>query len=625
MPGHSALSTLDWVIIALYMLLTMALGLYFTRRAGKNTDSFFVSGRSLPWYLTGISMVATSFAADTPLWITSLIRERGVYYVWQYWAPAIGSALAIVLFARLWQRMGVLTDIEFLERRYSGRSAAVLRFWSGFSGAMFICPLTIGWVTKAMEIIFREAMGLSDEYRVWTTILVVVVALISCALSGLWGVIYTDFIQFFLALFGTIVLAGFAVYQVGGLDVMVSRLSSVTDWPGHDLTIRPSIGPGIGQMSIWNAIGFFGLLSVMVALAGAYQAQRILACRNGRHASFALLLHTILYYAFIAWPWIVVALCSLILMPDLGPGVTHDHAYPRMILQLLPMGLRGILIVALLAAYMSTISTLFNWGSSYLVNDVYQRFLVRSAAPRHYVNIGRIATLLMAVIGGWISFKAHDILQLLTIFYVLGAGLVVVGLLRWYWWRLNAVGELAGTITGWVLAPLILFGHILDEPVRRIFGTSEAFSTDPNLTGARMVLMVFVVTLVAVVVSLRTKLTDEDTLRRFMLRARPFHLFWRPAMNRLGADYPEGETFSGTLVSWFLALTSVYSLLFGVGKLLLGSPGVGLICLAVFAVTLAVIHRRIGQDLPDTSASGREEDLPAPAGSFRAAEPGNAE
>jgi len=298
-PPIPSLQFLDWLVIVGYLFLTIGLGLYFTRRAGRSMDAFFVSGRSLPWYLAGVSMIATSFASDTPLWISALVRQYGIYYIWQYWAPAIGSALAIVLFARLWRRMGVLTDIEFLELRYSGRAAAWVRGWSGFTQALLFCPLIISWVTKAMETITREAMGLPPEYRLWTTIVVVGVALVSCALSGLWGVVYTDLFQFILATVGTIILAFLAVRAVGGLEMMVERLTALEEWSGSELLIRPSVGAAGNQMSVWNAIGYFGILWISVALAGGYQAQRVLACRDSRHASLAMLLHTMLYYAVI--------------------------------------------------------------------------------------------------------------------------------------------------------------------------------------------------------------------------------------------------------------------------------------------------------------------------------------
>jgi len=595
-PPIPSLQFLDWLVIVGYLFLTIGLGLYFTRRAGRSMDAFFVSGRSLPWYLAGVSMIATSFASDTPLWISSLVRQYGIYYIWQYWAPAIGSALAIVLFARLWRRMGVLTDIEFLELRYSGRAAAWVRGWSGFTQALLFCPLIISWVTKAMETITREAMGLPPEYRLWTTIVVVGVALVSCALSGLWGVVYTDLFQFILATVGTIILASLAVRAVGGLEMMVERLTALEEWSGSELLIRPSVGAAGNQMSVWNAIGYFGILWISVALAGGYQAQRVLACRDSRHASLAMLLHTMLYYAVICWPWIIVALCSILLIPNLGEGVSHDAAYPRMIVSLMPTGLRGVMIVALLAAFMSTISTLFNWGSSYIVNDLYKRFLVREASSRHYVMVGRAATFFMAAMGAVISLYARDIQQLLTISYVVGSSITLVGLMRWFWWRLNAWGELAGAVSGWTLAGLLLFARIFDAPARYLFGPESNLSSDSDLLGARMMTVMLVVAVVAVVVSLLTPPTEADRLEQFVRRARPFHFFWKPIIRRFTEPGYETESLSRTLVSWGAAVLAVYSLMFGIGKVLLGQAVVGGAALLVFGIALWVTVRRISQD-----------------------------
>lgn len=590
------LQALDWVVIGLYLLATLALGLYFTKRAGSDMSSFFVSGRTLPWYLSGVSMIATSFASDTPLWITALVRKYGVYYIWQYWAPAIGSTLAIVLFARLWRRMAVLTDIEFIELRYSGNGAAALRGFTGFTQALLYCPLIIGWVTKAMEVIARESMGLSPEYRLITTGVVVVVALLSCALSGLWGVVYTDFIQFFLATVGTIILACYAVSKVGGLDVMVDKLSQMQNWGGQALTISPSIGSGLGQMSVANAIGYFCLLWIGTALAGGYQAQRVLACKDARHASFAMLLHTMVYYAFVCWPWIIVALCSMILIPQLAPGLTDDSAYPMMITRLLPSGLRGLLIVALLAAFMSTIATLFNWGASYIVNDLYKRFLKPDADARHYVTLGRVATFFMAALGAYISFKATTIQELLGIAFVVAGGTIVIQLLRWFWWRLTAWGELAGTVACYIFSPLLLFAKVFDGPARALFGPDSHLSSDDSLLGARMALAAIVVTLISVLVSYFTAPTRQEQLEEFVRRAKPFSLFWRRVIVHMREPYVENEGLGRTLASWVLATVCVYALMFGIGKCLLGSLALGAGLIILSGVTLWLTVRRINQD-----------------------------
>ncbi len=598
----AVLDVIDWIVIGCFVALVMGVGIYFTGRAGSDISSFFVSGRKLVWYVSGVSLMATSFASDTPLWVASLIRKYGIYYIWQYWSPLIGGALAVALFARMLRRIGIITDVELIECRYSGSSAAALRFFGGFSGAVFLCPMIIGWVTKAMETTAREAMGLDPQYQMITTMMVVLVAVVMCSFSGLWGVVYTDFLQFIISTAGTLFLAFLAVRQVGGLETMVEKLSAMKDWPGHQLNINPSIGLGETQMSVWNAIGYFGLLWWGCSLCGGWIAQRLFACKNARHSTYAMLLHVVVYFGILAWPWIIVALCSMILFPDLGAGVNDDAAYPRMIVTLLPVGFRGILIAAMLAAFISTVSTIFNWGSSYLVNDVYKRFFVRNAGDRHYVTVSRIATVLLGVAGGVISFFATDIQQLLTIFYVATTGLMIISALRWFWWRLNAAGELAGTIASWVISALMIFARVFDRPVQALFDTDMLLSSDPNLLGARMLFVTVAVTLIAIIVSLLTKPTSEEKLEEFIRRAKPLHFFWKPVIARMGGDYHEPEKFGRTCLSWLLAAVCIFSVLYGIGKLLLCEYLTGLAWLVVFAITLTLTIRRVEQDFPRESS-----------------------
>lgn len=599
-----SLELLDYIVIGAIMLSLIGVGLYFTKKGGEDMDSFFVSGRSLPWYIGGTSMIATSFAADTPLWVSALVRSHGVHYIWQFWAPLIGGTLAAVYFGRKWRRMAFVTDIEFMEARYEGAPAKTLRGWSGAWGAIIICPLISAWVIKAMETIGREAVGLPPESQLAVTIAVVTVAILMCGLSGLFGVVYTDFIQFILATVGTILLAVLSVRAVGGLDAMVEQLRAMETWGGNALSIAPQIGDAAGQMSMWNAIGYFGFLWIGVGLCGGYQAQRLLASKNSTHATFAQLLHTVVYFSLMAWPWILVALCSLILMPELNVS-DQSAAYPRMIVMILPIGLRGLLVAALLAAFISTISTLFNWGSSYLVNDIYRRFLNPNATEKNYVTIARFATVFMAVAGAYISFQAENIQQLLTLAYVLGSAGVVPGVLRWLWWRTTGRAELAALGMGWVMTILLVFVKAFDNSFTdSLFGTGvldpatgealSRFSDDPNLVGARMFLMVFTVGVTAVIASLMTKPEDMDQLKRFAMRARPFAFGWRPVISQMEVVYVEQEPIGRTLVSWAIALVGVISLLVGVGKLLLGSPlfGLGLLVLGAVSIALTVIRAR---------------------------------
>jgi Na+/proline symporter len=596
---------LDWIFIIVFLAISMGVGLWFSKRASESVDSYFVSGRTLSWWLAGISIIATGFASDTPIWISSLIRRCGVHYAWQYWAPFIGAALAAVLFARLWRRLGVITDVEFIELRYSGNCASTLRFATACTQALLFCPLVISWVTKAMVVIASEVTGISREYSLVLTLGIVGLSIIISMSSGLWGVIYTDLLQFVLAIVGTSLLAFFAVREVGGLGAMVTKLGAMTDWPGHALNLVPSIGSEPTQMSVWNAIGYFGILWIIQAVQGGWGAQRLLACRNAKHATYAQLLAVILYFGVIAWPWILTGICSVILLPTLGDGADNDVAYPRMIIMLMPVLLRGMVVAAMIAAFISTVITLFNWGSSYLINDVYRRFLVKNVSQRHYVNAARMMTVGIGLLGGIISMYAENVQQLLSISFVAMAGSMSVNLLlRWFWWRFNAAGDLAILITAYIVSPLMLFTTLFNGPAAMILRLPETvqFNSDPNLLGARMLLVMLISTAVGVIVSLMTKPTEEKKLEEFVMRVRPFHFFWMPVIKRIGCVYHEDESLGRTLVSWLILTISVGALIFGIGNLLFGSILYGIVFIIVFGITMYLTIRRINKDFENNSS-----------------------
>ena len=596
--GIGNLHIADWITVVVFFLVSIAIGLGFTKRAGKDISTFFVSGRSLPWYVAGISILATNFASDTPLWVTSLVRQYGVHTVWQYWAFMFGSGLCVVYIARLWRRLGVVTDIEFLEIRYSGKPAAILRCWSGLWYALFFCPLVIAWVTKAMETIAREAMGFGPELQVWTTVVVVGIALVTCVFSGLSGVVYTDLLQFAVAWGATFLLAFLSVHHVGGISAMLDALSNMQDWHGRGLDIAPKIGPSsLGMLSIWNVIGYFGIFWIMSAVNNGFMNQRLLACKNSKHASYAQLLHTVIYWGLLAWPWIIVALCSLILMPDLGEGVSHDSAYPRMIITIMPIGLRGLLIAGMLGAFISTINTLMNWGSSYLVNDVYQRFLVKEASDKHYVFMARITTFLLAAAGAGISILADNIQQLLEISYAFGSGISVILLLRFFWPRLNAWGEIAASVVNLALTFLLISGQLNEVAAFTLRLTPGVdFVHDYDYLGARMLLMIVPTTMSGIIVSLLTPKTDPHQLAEFVNRAKPLRFFWKRVIEENNIEYGSVETVKRTLGSWAIIVGCVLALIFGSGKLLLGAAESGIIYLGIFLLLLFMTVRRVRQD-----------------------------
>ena len=596
-PPH-ALSFVDWLIFAAVVTVMVGVGVNFNRKAGRTLESFFVSDRMLPWYIAGASMTATSFAADTPLWLSSLVRQHGVAAAWQFWSPFAGAALATVYFGRLWRRMGFVTDIELFEARYSGKMAGVLRGTSGAVGALIYCPLIVSWVFKGMETIAREAMGLPPEYRALTTVIAMSAALVVCVPAGLLGLAYSEFVQFFVAIAGTLVLAVYSVRAVGGLDALVHALSATkAHGIARDLGVLPTLGTGGDSMTPWNAVGLFGILWMITATTTGYHAQRLLATSNQRQASYAQAMFTVVYYGVLAWPWIIVALCSLVLLPDLH---TADQAvaYPRMIVQVLPAGLRGLLVASMTCAFLSTVSSIFNWGASYLANDLYKRFVQPAAEPKVQVLVGRLATIFIAAEGAVISLWAEDIQQLLTIFYVLAAGEAVLRMLRWLWWRLTVQGDLAGLLAGWILALLLLFGRVFDAPARSVFGweADVNLSTAPGLLGARMLFVLLGQTVVVVTVSLLTPPTPRGVLAAFAARALPLRMGWRPVLDTMNPRGECSELLGRTLLSWVIGIGAMLCLLVGLGQLLLGSFASGSGGVMLFAVGAIVSVRRIRAD-----------------------------
>jgi Na+/proline symporter len=417
---------------------------------------------------------------------------------------------------------------------------------------------------------------------------VVAVGIAVSVFGGLSGVVYADFFQLVLATLGTILLAVMAVIAVGGLDVLVERLGAMSSWPGKDLSMLPA------QLPLWDMVTFI-VVGLGVATSGGYNAQRLLACRDSRHASGAQLLHTILYYALMPWPWIIVALCSMVLIPEIAKA---DAAYPKMMMMVLPSGLRGLLIAAMLAAFLSTISTLFNWGASYLMNDIFRRFIKTDCSDRTYVVISRVATLLIATAGAAVALTADSIQQLLVISYVLGSGGFLINFMQWMWWRMNRFGAVAGFLSGWVVVIAMLLFKAFDRPMAWILNLPDgmAFSTAESLTGARIALAIVLVTISSVVVALLTPPEPMENLKKFLLKARPFSFGWKPVIRALGEPYDAVEDFWRTMFSWLICLVSVFALIQGIGELLIGSRSIGCGLVVLSGLTFWWTYRRLQQD-----------------------------
>ncbi|MEP7353384.1 MAG: sodium:solute symporter family protein, partial [Acidobacteriota bacterium] len=442
------LTFIDWAVVALYFAFMLGIGFYYKSRASKSFDEYFLSGRNVPWWLAGTSMVAATFAADTPLAVAGLVATNGIAGNWLWWCFVASGMMTVFFYARLWRRSGVSTDIEFAEIRYSGRPAAFLRGFRALYLGILINCVVLGWVNKAMVDILSLVLGVTEFQALMLVICLIAVTSFISALSGLWGVLVTDVVQFVIKLGMAIALAYFAVESVGGIDPMLAKLATI-DALRNANAAHGSTGSVLNFIPDLNSawmplITFFVYISLnwwatwypgAEPGGGGYIAQRMLSARDERHSLLATLWFNVAHYAIRPWPWILVGLCSLILFPGLARPET---GYVRVMIQVLPPSLRGLMVAGFAAAYMSTIATQLNWGASYLVNDFYRRFLKPSESPQHYVTASKVATLLLTIISAVVTLYLDSIATAWKYLLVTGAGTGGVLLLRWYWWRINA-------------------------------------------------------------------------------------------------------------------------------------------------------------------------------------------
>lgn len=561
---------LDWFIIILYFLIAAGIGLALSKRGSRSISDYFVGGRALPWWLAGTSMVATTFAADTPLAVTELVVQYGVAGNWLWWNMVMSGILTVFFYARLWRRAGVLTDVEFSELRYGGRPAAYLR---GFRAAYLALPINLivmGWVNLAMVEITSVAL---DIPRLSALLVCFFLAAGYSMLAGLWGVVVTDFFQFTLAIGGAIVLAFFAVDAVGGIAGLEEGLAGVYGSSEAALSLLPSQG------AAWMPAITFAVYLGMNWWAswypgaepggGGYVAQRIFAARSERDGVLATLWFNVAHYALRPWPWILVALASTILYTDLD---NPRQGYILAIIDLLPSGLTGLLLAGFAAAYMSTISTQLNWGASYLVNDLYARFFRPEAEERELVRVSRLATGFLMVASLLVTMAMTSIEGAWRFLLAIGAGTGLVLILRWYWWRINAWSEISAMIASLAASLFLWFGAGLDPD-------------EPAQWATIMMTTVGVSTLVWVAVTLLTPPESDATLDRFYRKVRPGGIGWRGISRRLGygAEGMDGGALNWT--NWIAGVTAVYTTLFGTGKLIFGDlvEAAGFLFLAVLS------------------------------------------
>ena len=567
---------LDWAIVVLSIVVSFIPAVVLARRAGSSTAEFFTSGRAAPWWLIGVSMVATTFSTDTPNLVTNLIREKGVANNWLWWSFLLTGMATVFFYARLWRRSGVMTDLEFYEVRYSGPAATLVRgFRALYLGVFFNCAI-MATVNLAAAKIANVVLG----WPIGQTLLICAVINVAfAATSGLWGVLVTDFIQFGIAMTGAIALAVFSLRQpeIGGLAGLIAKtdpktLNLLPDFSDWGLTVSVLIMPLTVQWwSVWYPGAEPG--------GGSYIAQRMLAAKSERDALAGTLFFNVAHYAIRSWPWIIVALCSIIIFPNLSdiartfPYVDpkligHDMAYPAM-LKFLPSGFLGVMIAGMLAAYVSTISTHLNWGTSYLVHDFYRRFLKTGADERHYVMVGRLVTAALMVIAAGFTLVLDSARQAFELLLSVGAGTGLLYLLRWFWWRVNAWSEIAAMVSSFALAVVFAVLNKTGHPV------------DGSIA---LIVSVAITTTVWVTTALVTEPTERARLVAFYKLVRPAGPGWKDVQAEAGVG-PSPDSLPQALLGWTLGIAFIYSALFGTGSYLYGRTSQALLFLAVFTVS----------------------------------------
>jgi Na+/proline symporter len=589
------LSILDWSIIAAYFLFNLGIGLYYARKATGSTSEFFLSGRNVPWWLAGTSMVATTFAADTPLAVTGFVARNGIAGNWLWWNFVMSGMLTVFLYARLWRRAGVMTDIEFAELRYSGKPAAFLRGFRALYLGLPINCIILGWVNLAMVKILEITLGLDKRGAIMVVIGMLAFTAFYTAISGLWGVLVTDLFQFALKMGMVIVLAILAVNAVGGIDQLKTKIgamdaaagagSRLAFFPEFDSVWMPAITLFVYLGVIWWSTWYPGAEPG----GGGYVAQRIFSAKNEKHGLLATLWFNIAHYALRPWPWILTALASLILYPQL---VDKESGYIKTLLDpnVFPTYLRGFMLAAFAAAYMSTIGTQLNWGASYVINDFYRRFIKRDGNEKHYVIISQLVTVLLMIASVIVTFYMQSIGGAWKLLLVTGAGTGTVLLLRWFWWRINAWSEVSAMITAAVVSIFLQLVLKWDSDRPRDFAYL-------------MLVTVGITTLVWVIATILTSPEPNEKLIAFYNRVRPEGPGWNRIAAQAGhaASHAQGRL-SLQFVNWILGCALIYGTLFGIGKLIFKEWGSGLAFLFVAIVAGVLITRNLsrGEMSPET-------------------------
>jgi Na+/proline symporter len=586
---------LDWAIVLASIVLCAIPPILLAKRAGSSTAEFFTSGQSAPWWLIGVSMVATTFSTDTPNLVTNFVRTGGVASNWQWWAFLLTGMATVFFFARLWRRSGVLTDLEFYELRYSGRAATLVRgFRAVYLGLFFNC-----FIMASVNLAAAKIASIVLGWPMWQTLVICGVMNIAfAASSGLWGVLVVDFIQFGIAMTGAFAAMYFALQQpeVGGMTGLVSRLpestlSLVPDFSNWPLTLTLFVIPLTLQWwSVWYPGAEPG--------GGSYIAQRMLAAKSERDALGGTLFFNIAHYALRSWPWIIVALASLLVFPTLEsiqvafPNVDqrligHDLAYPAM-LKFLPHGFLGVMIAGMLAAYVSTLVTHLNWGSSYLVHDFYRRFVRTDASEQHYVAVGRWITAALMIVAGLLTYALDTAAESFQLLLSIGAGTGLIYLLRWFWWRINAWCEIAAMVSSFVVA----LGFFVANKM--------GMAIPSHVT---LLLTIATTTSVWVITALVTQPTDRATLLAFYRKVRPAGPGWDSIRAETGLP-ASPDSLPQAFLAWMFGCLMVYGALFGTGSLIYGHRTTAAFWSVVFVVSTGVLLRLVPRMWSGAPADG---------------------
>jgi solute:Na+ symporter, SSS family len=598
------LQALDWIIAILSVVVCFIPAFFVARRSGRDTGEFFASGRSVPWWLAGLSMVATTFSSDTPNLVTDIVRRQGVAGNWQWWAFTLTGVSTVFFYARLWRRSGVLTDLEFYELRYSGRAARVVRgFRSIYLGLLFNCM-----IMAAVNMAACKIAGVLFGLEQWQTLLFVGLLNVAFAAhSGLWGVLIIDMIQFFIKMSAVIAAAYFAVRHVGGLGTMVSRLADMRTPGGQPyLDIMPDF------TSNWDLVLAVFIMPIAVQWwsvwypgaepgGGSYIAQRMLASKSEKDSLGGTLFFNVAHYVLRPWPWILVGLCSLLVYPNLtdirdafgvfsaNPGLWdkikgHDLAFPAM-LRLMPTGWIGLMVGGLVAANSSTILTHLNWGASYITHDFYRRFLRPGRSEKHYVAAGRLTTILLFVVSSGMVFLLTSAKDAFDIILQVGAGTGLLYLIRWFWWRINAWCEVVAMISSFGISVFWLLAH-----------KSGVLALS---THVELLLTVIITTICWLITAYIGPGTDEKALIEFYKKVRPTGAGWTVIRKAAGVSEEEarksGDNIPMALLGWVTGCATIWSSLFAIGNFLYGRTGYALACGAVFVICGWILVRVVNR------------------------------